>query len=312
MKKVLSLIVLSLVAVLGLKTPAFAEGGNAMQISPVVNSFYIKPGDVQNYTFSLENTGSEDFSFKLYVTPYNVADENYTNDFQKETSYNQITRWVTFQDDSGSFVANPVLKLAAGEKRSIVYRVTVPDDIPDGGQYGIIMAETVSDNATSGDGTGMQIATVSRVGLILLGHGEDETNGTSEIVDYEFTKFFTNKGISASATVKNTGNTDFTATYTLNVKSIFGKTLYNNEEGFAVLPETSRKFSTNWEDAPLFGVFLAKYSVAALDAEKSETHVILIMPVFVIVIMVLLLTSIIIWTIILLRKRKERSSRLVV
>ncbi len=57
---------------------------------------------------------------------------------------------------------------------------------------------------------------------------------------------------------------------------------------------------------------IAKYSVAALDAEKSETHVILIMPVFVIVIMVLLLSSIIIWAIILLRKRKERSSRLVV
>jgi len=311
-KKSLFLIVFSLAACLSLNRNAFAENGNAMQISPVVNSFDIRAGSSQNYTFTLENTGSEDFSFKLYTTPYNVADENYTNDFQKETSYNQITRWVTFQDDSGSFVPNPVMKLAAGEKRTIVYRVNVPDDIPDGGQYGIIMAETVSDSAGSGEGTAMQIATVSRVGLILLGHGEGETNGTAEITDYDFTKFFSSKGIAASATVKNKGNTDFTAKYTLTIKSIFGKTLYNNEEGFAVLPETSRKFSTSWEDAPLFGVFLAKYTVSALDTKQEETHVVMILPVFVIVIMVLLLTSIIIWTIMLIRKRKERSSRLVV
>ncbi|MBQ2637689.1 hypothetical protein IJH66_01335 [Candidatus Saccharibacteria bacterium] len=311
MKKLFLLLALVLTSLLGAQDNAFAEG-NAMQISPVVNSFSIKAGDVQNYTFSIENTGTEKYSYKLYVIPYNVSDEDYTNDFSKETAYNQITRWVTFQDQSGSFVANPVFSIEPGEKQVIVYRVTVPDDIPDGGQYGIIMAETVKDDSSGSEELSMNIETASRVGLYLLGHGSGETNGTAEIVDYKLTGMFTSSNISASATVKNNGNTDFTAKYKLLVKSIFGKTLYTNEEGFAVLPETQRKFSTEWTDAPLFGIFNVNYEVTALDASQSETHIILILPIFVIVIMVLLLTSIIIWSIILLRKRKERSSRLVV
>ena len=290
---------------------AFAEAA-AVKISPVANAINIKAGQSQNYQFTLENVSQKDYKFKLYTAPYNVINEDYDADFTNETNYNQITRWITFEDDSGSFVKDPVYKIKAGEKRSIIYRVSVPDDIPGGGQYCVIFAESIDDDSFSGTGTSAGIGSVSRVSLILLGHGDGETRDTAEITDFSLTGMFTAKDIDAMAKVKNSGNTDFLSVYELSVKSLFGTPIYSNSDNFIVLPGTERKFSTSWAEAPLFGIFSVSFRVNAVDQTREETHVILILPAFVTVIALLLLTSIIVWTIILIRKRKERSSRLVV
>ena len=313
MKKLLSLlaICLSLTIATLAKADVFAEAA-AVKISPVANAINIKAGQSQNYQFTLENLSKKDYKFKLYTAPYSVTNEDYDADFVTETSFNQVMRWVTFEDESGSFVKNPVYTIKAGEKRSIVYRVSVPEDIPEGGQYCIIFAESVDSDDFSGTGTSAGIGTVSRVSLILLGHGDGDTRDTAEITDFSLTGMFSAKNIDAMTKVKNTGNTDFLAVYDLTVKSIFGTPLYANNDNFIVLPGTERKFTTSWAEAPLFGVFSVSFSVSALDQTRTESHLILILPAFVVVIALVLLTSIIIWTIILFRKRRERSSRLVV
>lgn len=311
-------LLLAIIACLTLAGVTFASAKNtyaeaaAVKISPVANAINIKAGQSQNYQFTLENMSQKDYRFKLYTAPYNVINEDYDADFVSETNYNQITRWVTFEDDSGSFVKDPVYRIKAGEKRSIIYRVSVPNDIPSGGQYCVIFAESIDDENFSSSGTSAGIGSVSRVSLILLGHGDGETRDTAEITDFSLTGMFTAKDIDAMAKVKNSGNTDFLAVYELSVKSIFGTPIYSSSDNFIVLPETQRKFSTSWAEAPLFGIFNVTFTVDAIDQTRTESHIILILPAFVVVIALLLLTSIIIWTIILIRKRKERSSRLVV
>lgn len=302
---------LSLLSVLSLTSRPVAAAA-VMKIVPVANGISVNPGDVQNYQFTLENVGTEDFDFRLYTAPYNVINEDYDVDFTTETARSQITRWITFQDDSGSFISDPVFTLKAGEKRTIVYRVSVPDDIPEGGQYCMIFAESIpkQDGATSG--VSAEIESVSRVSLILIGHGAGDTKDVAKITDFDVTGFFTAGGVDAMAKVENTGNTDFLAVYNLSVDSIFGKNIYTSSNNFVVLPGSERKFSTSWADAPLFGIFKISYSVKALDVSKEEKHVVLILPMFMLVILLLLLTSISVWTIIWIRKRKERSSRLVV
>lgn len=288
----------------------FADGGVNLKISPVSNYFKVKAGDTQNYTLTISNSGENDFSFKLYTAPYIVTDEDYTVSFNSEdaTTYNQITRWVTFKDDSGSFVKEPHFKLKKGEEKTIVYRVTVPDDIPDNGQYCVIFAETINDSDLESTG----INAISRVALTLVGHGLGSTNNAAEIVDYSVSHPFSREGISASTKVKNKGNTDFEASYLFTVKSIFDKVVFTSSSSYTVLPETERKISLDWSDAPVFGIFKVNFIVSASDLSREEEHVVFILPIFIIVIMLLLLTAIIIWIIILVRKRKERSSRLVV
>ncbi|MBQ6130550.1 hypothetical protein IJI72_02600 [Candidatus Saccharibacteria bacterium] len=307
----LAIVLFSALSVFGLKTrPASAAA--VMKITPVANAITIKPGDVQNYQFTLENSGVSAFKFKLYTAPYNVTNEDYDADFSNETGYNQIMRWITFQDDSGSFVNSPTFSLEPGEKRTIIYRVTVPSDIPEGGQYCTIFAESLPDSESGTGAVSVGLGSISRVSLILLGHGQGETKDISEITDFSLTGMFSSHNIDAMAKVKNSGNTDFLAEYTLSVDSIFGTPLYSSADNFVILPQSERKFTTSWGDAPLFGVFRVKFSVAALEETREETHIVFILPAFMIIIALLLLTSIVVWTIILIRKRKERSSRLVV
>ncbi|MBR3180516.1 hypothetical protein IKF63_00325 [Candidatus Saccharibacteria bacterium] len=311
-KTILKILILLLFSLIIFRPSPVKAAGAVMKISPVATEVYIKAGKAQNYQFTLENTGDEDFSFKLYTGPYNVTNENYDADLSSETSYNQIQRWITFQDDSGSFVREPTLSLKAGEKRNIIYRVSVPEGFPEGGQYCVIYAESVSDGDSGNDNLSVGLDSHSRVSLIILGHGHGNTENIAEITDFSLTKFFTMGNIEADTKVKNSGNTDFLTSYQLEVKTLFGKTIYSYKDNFAVLPETERKFKTSWGDTPLFGIYRVKFSVEALDVTREGTSIVMIMPAFMIIIVLFLLTSIIVWTIMLIRKRKERSSRLVV
>lgn len=289
---------------------AFAEEGLNLKISPVSNYFTVKAGDIQNYMLTVTNNGSEDYSFKLYTAPYIVTDEDYTVNFDDEnaTHYNQITRWVTFKGKDGKYVPDPVYDLKAGEEMTILYRISVPDSIPEGGQYCVIFAENINDSKMETTG----VTAVSRVALTLVGHGYGITDFDAEITDYSISHPFSLEGINASAKVKNNGNTDFEASYTFTVKSIFDKVLSSSSMNFTILPETERRFSLNWSDAPLFGIFKVNFAVYAGDVVRDEEHLVMIIPLFIIIIMLLLLTAATIWIIILVRKRKERSSRLVV
>ena len=115
MKKLLSCLAVCLTlvgAMLVNSKNTYAEAA-AVKISPVANAIQIKAGQSQNYQFTLENMSAKDYSFKLYTAPYNVINEDYDADFTSETNYNQITRWITFEDDSGTFVKNPVYKIKA-------------------------------------------------------------------------------------------------------------------------------------------------------------------------------------------------------
>lgn len=283
-----------------------------MKISPVATSVYIKAGNTQNYQFTIENVGEEAYKFKTYTAPYSVTNEDYDADITTETNYSQITRWISFQDDSGSFVKEPIFKLEPGEKKTIIYRISVPDDIPEGGQYCVIFAESINEKENNKDNVSVGIESRSRVSLIVLGHGDGDTNNIAEITDFSLTGFFTTKKIEGIVKVKNSGNTDFTAIYALNIKSIFGKTLYSTTDNFVVLPQTERRFQTAWSDTPICGVYRVSFKVTALDKTEEQKRLIFIMPSFMIVIMLLLLTSIVVWATMVIRKRKERSSRLVV
>lgn len=308
-KRFLLSLILAFASVFFIASPTFAEGVD-MKISPVSNYFYIKAGDIQNYTLTISNKGDSEFTYQLYASPYTITDDDYTMSFDEKnsTNYNQITRWVKFKDNNGNYVENPQYRIQPGEEQTISYRITVPDSIPSGGQYCVIFAETVR----NGEPTSSGIATISRVALTLVGHGTGDTIESGEIPEYWVTAPFSGNGISAGATIKNSGNTDFEASYLFAVSSIFDKELYTSNSSYTILPETQRRITVAWENAPMFGVYKTRFAIIANDAIKDETKLVIIMPTWILIIIIFLLTIITIWIIILIRKRKERSTRLVV
>ena len=289
-------------------TSVYASGID-IKISPVSNYFYVKAGDVQTYTMTVSNDGTSDLSYRLYTSAYRVTDSDYTMSFDESSDgYNQIARWVTFKDSSGAFVREPKFTLAPGESQIVTYRISVPDSIPAGGQYCVIFAETINDGVS--DGT--SINAISRVALSLVGHGTGDTVESGEILDYYMTAPFSSEGISGGAMIRNSGNTDFEAAYIFRVSSIFDKELYESDSSYTVLPETDRRFSVTWENAPMFGIFKARLAIQASDTILDRTRIVVIIPIWLLIILLILLTIIIIWIIIITKKRKQRSTRLVV
>ena len=297
------------------REPVYAEEDSSkpaiwLQISPVSNRVSFKKGGKYDYSFTVSNIGSESFSYHVYAAPYSVTGEDYNVSFSNETNRTQISRWIKFYDSEGKLGDTASFKIDPGASQSVSYQVQVPDDIPAGGQYACIFAES---DETEGSVSGSGIKTVSRVGLIVYGRSDDgETVDQAAIRDITIPTFMTSGKVSATSTVKNEGNTDFEAVFSVNIKSIFGRQLYEKNSSYNVLPDTDRKIEMDWDETPFMGVFRVRYVVRALDQLEDVSRIVIVMPIFVIVLVIILLTLITIWIIILIRKRRERKSRLLV
>lgn len=301
----------TLCATLLISQPVLAEEALPdvrIQISPVSSLVPLPASSSREYTFSVENTGAKTFSYKVYTTPYSIdtSTDEYQNSFSQETSYTQITRWISFKDINGQWKDTVTFRINPSEKQTITYRIQVPADVPAGGQYATIFSEALNDNV-SAEG----IRTISRVGLVVYGHSIGDTVLNAQITDLDLSRFLTKGNIGGSARIKNEGNVDFTATHTFTVKTLFGKTLYEQDIVSSVLPETERVIREEWENTPFMGFFAVTYRIVAVDQMEEQTNVVLIMPVLMIIILLILLTGFIIWAIMLNRRRRERRSRLV-
>ena len=318
-KNIIKFLVALVVGCVGAIAPTattYAEGDNSeetpatwLQVSPTSKQATFMSGDVlegDEYEVEVKNIGTEAFQYKVYTSPYAVSGEDYKLDFSQETTYTQIARWITFENDQGEYVKEVTYTIKPGESKKIPYRITVPEDVPGGAQYAVIWAQTLGGGESGG------VQTVSRAGMVIYGRSIGDTMTTGEISDYDYMKFTFGGPLTAKATIKNTGNTDFDAYYTYTARTIFGKVLKEDKGVIKTFPDTEYHADINWENTPFMGIFTVTWSVVAATANEEHTSVVMIIPVFMIVLLILLLTVIIIWIIIIIRKRKQRKSRVLV
>lgn len=283
-----------------------------IQVSPVSTQAILEPGKTKEYAMTIRNSGSTDFSYHLYTTPYTVADENYNIDFSKETRRTQISRWIKFYQDD-KLVDRPTFKIKPGEVQTIKYVIQVPEDIPAGGQYATIFAETDTNNEAA---TSSGIRTASRVGMIVYGRTSGDTVEDGEVTDFSIPGFLVSGNISATSKVKNSGNTDFEAEYTFKVSSILGAELYSKNTTYNVLPDTDieRRVNLEWADTPFMGIFKVYYKVTTPGdhGSREEEKIVIKFPIVMIILTILVLTGLTIGIIMTVRKRKERKARLAV
>ncbi len=279
-----------------------------IQVTPVSSRVVLRPGQSLDYSMTVANIGTDKFGYSVYTAPYSVVDEDYNVSFSNETNRTQLSRWIKFINEDGSTTDTFKSTLEPGAKQTVNYRISVPEDVPAGGQYATIFAQTDSDDKKDASG----ITTVSRIGLIVYGRTNGETNEDAEITDYAISGFLNKGPITATSKVKNKGNTDIEAKYKFTVKSIFGNTLHEEEQAYNILPDTERRMNSEWNNTSPMGLFWVTYNVSssAGDVAREETKLVVILPIWMIIIMLILLTILIIWIIMLNRKRKERKGRL--
>lgn len=305
---------------------ASLEAATSISISPVSKFLQLEANNVYEDVFKVSNAGSQPLKFEVHVSPYAFTQEeegeDYKLGFNRETAYTQMTRWITFKDANGNYVANPKFTAEPGASVEIAYRISTPASIPAGGQYAVLFAHTLSDSNAGG------IKTEASPGLIIYGRSVGDTITSGEIRDLKLSQskeVVENQDgkqvkveknlVNASAKVKNTGNVDFMAVGTLKVEGIFGRSYYETpttKGRVSIIPDTELAVSDTWDETPYFGIFKATWTVTAAGQTEEISQVIFLLPLPILVLMLLLLTIVIVWIIIMVRKRKERRSKFAV
>ena len=298
---------------------AFAEDQKlpvSLQISPITKRFQLDPKAELTDKINIDNIGSKKFKFKVYASPYSIINEAYDEDFDTETTHTQISRWISFnqnasakKDSEKEWKNEVTFEIEPNERQEVEYKISVPKDIPAGGQYATIFAESIPEDEVATTG----VRTVSRVGMILFGSAGGETVKKAEIKGFSMQTFLTSGKITAEVDIANTGNTDFSANISMTIDKIIGGNVAQENGTYMLLPDSPDRHAVlEWKDTPMFGIFKVKTVVTALDQTHEEEKIVLVLPIYIIIIMLVLLTIIITWLIILIRKRHAQKSRLIV
>lgn len=271
-----------------------------MQVSPTFADVpELDPGESYTGSFKVQNTGQKAFDFSINLSPYSIADQDYTIDSVTESNYTQIKNWITVSEESGT--------LQAGESRDIEYTIKVPSNAPAGGQYALINVQMDQESDKSGD---TAITATKQIGFRLLADIKGETKRSGTVVEQNIPSILFNPPISANSLVENTGNVHITASYVLQVFPLFSdEEVYTNEESpyeFTILPETTRYNQISWDGAPHLGIFRVKQTVKIADEVKTLEKTVFLCPIWFIFIILLLIFCVVFWIVSRIRNRKDR------
>lgn len=325
----------ALIAILGMGlfvTDLYAEGEESVEensvpktsltIMPVSKTWQINSNSLYDGSFSVSNDGSEEMKIEVYAAPYSYIyseeEDLYKLGFSNENNFTQITRWISIKADDGSYVPRTQFTIPAEQTKKIEYRIATPNNIPAGGQYAVIFAQTISGNINASG-----IRTEASAGMIIYGHSkEGEAKTTAELRDMEIGQRINSENgvegdnhVFATAKVKNTGNIDFFAKGKLKVDPIIGFASYETPDSggvVSIIPESERIVQDEWTETPGFGIYKATWTLTAGDQNETIEKIIFINVVPFIIIMIIVLTIIVVTIIIGVRKRKERRARLAV
>ena len=293
-------IALIFMAALFAVTPVMAEERpeRRIQLSPSQMELDLQPGKTITKTFEVQNTGTKDLSYEVLVSPYSVTGEDYASDFTTETKYNDLAKWVTLSDKGGTIEPNT--------SKEITATIRVPEDVPAGGQYAVILARMVD---ADGKEDSTAVSVVRQVGIIMYSNIDGDTRKDAKVAENKIDSFLFEPPISASSVVENNGNVHVEATYTLQVYSIFGgDEVYTNEENpekRMILPETRRFNKIVWEGAPQLGLFKVKQTVKVLDDVSEIQKVVFICPIWFMFIVILIVFCVVFWIISRVRNRNK-------
>ena len=190
----------------------------------------------------------------------------------------------------------------------MAYTVNVPKDAPAGGQYAALMAQT-----SDGNSENATVVVTRRVGMVLYASVPGETRETGEIIKNTVNTFYFNPPVTVSSLVKNTGNVEQTAKYTVKIYPLFSdETIFSNEDEpdyRDTYPETTRFNSITWEKAPQIGIFNVEQKIEFAGQVSTVNKLVLICPLWLLFIIFALLFFIIFWLVSRARNRKRESAR---
>lgn len=305
-KSILAAASLMIVSVFGV-TRAFADvPKTTVQVSPMSQRLVLVPGETIETSIKVSNPNDAernlDYSVSVGSFSQHEADgskDDYGGvDTETVTVYNQIMDWIALEKTSGSVAPNGT--------DVIPFRITVPTDVPAGGQYATII---VKDNTQYANNDGnVSIRSVAQIASIIYAEVAGETRNTGEIKENNITGFLMNNTLEATSMVKNTGNVHTNASYVLQVWPMFSdEEICTNEEEpgeSLVMPETER-YHTESCKLPTVGIFRAKQTVKIFGETSIVEKTIIVCPIWLLFIIIFVVFALIFYFVARAKARKK-------
>ena len=172
----------------------------------------LTPGETYRGSFKVANpaTNANDFSYKAAVSPFYVS-EDYEPIYENNGDYTQMVEWIEIDNPEGVIAPNNVIEL--------LFSINVPKNAPAGGQYAAI-AVTSNDDSEPLE-KGINIDMKFSITHIIYAEVAGTTERQGDIFNVNVPSFIFDGNITATSSVKNTGNVHGTAKYTLQISHCF-------------------------------------------------------------------------------------------
>ena len=279
------------------------ENTNAFTIMPMNQKISLSPGEVYEGHITIINPSyaTEDFTYKAAVTPYSVADEEYTADLLSESDRTAISKWITIEEPTGTVKPN--------ESQDIKFTIRVPKNAPAGGQYGTI---AVSSNQDDSSANGISVQNVFEIASIIYADVAGETIHDGEILGNNIPSFVLTNPVKITAELTNNGNVHETAVFTVTVSDAFtGRVILPTEENTGrytevIMPETTRYTEREISDLPALGIVKVTQTIDYNGQTSTTERQIIICPVWFMILVFLTLAAIVTALVIIVKKRHRK------
>ncbi len=276
---------------------------NTFTLLPMSQRFLLMPGKVAEGSIKIVNPAdaTEDFPYKVTVTPYGVVGEDYKADLETDSTRTAIAKWIEIEEPTG--------KIKPNESKEVKFKINVPANAPVGGQYATI---AVSSNADASNSSGVAVQNVLEMASVIYGTVNGPIEHKGEILENNVPGFIVSPPATLSALIKNEGNIHEDASFTIKVTDFFsGNTILptENDDGEyseLIMPETTRYIEREVGNLPALGVVKVVQTINYMGKEPSTTDkVIIICPIWFMALVAATTLAIIFTIVQIIRKHKK-------
>lgn len=278
-------------------------GNNSFTILPMSQRFSLEPGEVYTGKVTVVNPAdaTENFAYKVSVTPYSVIGRDYTVDLATENNRSMITKWIKIDEPTG--------EIAPNESKDVEFTITVPEDVPAGGQYAAI---TVASDDSLESNEGVAVQNVFEMASIIYGSVAGETKRGGDILENYVPGFSAVVPVKLRAVLQNEGNIHEDATFIIQVSNAFNGTVILPTEGDdgiyneVVMPETTRDVERNVSNLPSIGVMKISQTIYYNGKVETKEKNVIICPIWFLALVLLTLASIITAIVMTVKRHKKK------
>jgi len=228
-----------------------------IKISPVRLEELADPGETIRREISVTNISDDTKTLYAYLSDFRAADESGKPELVApgtEDGY-FLASWIDITAEG--------IEFAAGETKTVPFAINIPGNVGPGGYYGAILFGTVPPRLqieSEDKGAGMSFS--QQVGTLVLLQVKGEANEEARIREFTTDKSVYNTPFNANflIRVENIGNVHVKPVGRIVIENMFGKEIDEidvNFEGSNVLPNSIRRYQTEWSGENGFGRYRA-------------------------------------------------------